>query len=161
MHLNQHNIPHSHIVYNTIFKKNYFRNHHEFTIETINNTKGNVYSNSRTRMSRSLLVICLVALVMTSIAEGTFLFRIPIMNRQYFHDKNIGFVRTSSYQPGRNSARKDISWMSSRRSYYYPAGPSGPVPPFEYSENFERPPVNIQNPRYGAAAPGFGGILFG
>ncbi|KAI9561976.1 hypothetical protein GHT06_012939 [Daphnia sinensis] len=113
-------------------------------------------------MSRTLLVVCLAALVMASIAEGTFLFMIPKTNHQFYYDKNIGFVRTSSYQPGRSDpARNEISWVSSRRSYYYPTGPSGPVPPFEYSENFERPPVNIQNPQYGAAAPGFGGILFG
>ncbi len=110
------------------------------------------------------LYFCLATVMVVSVVDGTFFYLIP--NRslpQQFYNKDMGFIRTTSYQPGRTDGRKDeVSWVSSQRSYYYPVGPSGPIPPFEYLENFERPPVDIYDQQYGAAAaPGFGGILFG
>ena len=111
------------------------------------------------------LYLCFAAVVVAShVVDGTVLFLIP--NRsptQQFYSKDMGFVRTTSYQPGRTDGKnEEVSWISSRRSYYYPVGPSGPIPPFEYLENFERPSVDIYDQQYGAAAaPGFGGILFG
>jgi hypothetical protein len=106
--------------------------------------------------------------MVASVVEGTFLHLIPYKSLpQQFYNKDsmMGFLKTTaSFQPGRTTVgRKDetYSLVSSQRSYYYPVGPSGPIPPFEYLENFERPPVDIYDQQYGAAAPGFGGILFG
>lgn len=102
--------------------------------------------------------------MVATVVDGSVFLLIPDRSpSQQFYNKDMGFIRKTSYQPGRTDGRKDeVSWVSSHRSYYYPVGPSGPIPPFEYLENFERPPVDIYDQQYGnAAAPGFGGILFG
>ena len=101
--------------------------------------------------------------MVASVVQGTFLFLVPYKSLPQFYNKDLGFIKTTSFQPGKSSdeKREEVSWVSSRRSYYYPVGPSGPIPPFEYFENFERPQVDIYDQQYNAAAPGFGGILFG